>query len=310
MKKLYLLVVSFLFLTLSALPLTAATITDSDGRQVQFDRPFKRIISLYPAHTVNLLRLGLEKEIIAISLSDTSLNRPYVRFQDDPERLLALKPDLVLIRPMISRGYPNLVRTLERHNVQVVSLQPTSMDELFTYWRNLGALTGREPQAREMIAEFQQGLQKINASLAHIPPEKRKRVYFESIHKQMKTFATSSMAVFVLEAAGGRNVARDAKQMRNTNIAAYGKERILAKANEIDLYLAQYGRMNPVSIEMILREPGFEAIRAVRERQVFLVGEEMVSRPTMELLDGIVFVRSLLYPDYSQKQKQLSAHNE
>ena len=33
----------------------------------------------------------------------------------------------------------------------------------------------------------------------------------------------------------------------------------------------------------------------------FLVAEEMVSRPTLELLDGIAFVKSLLYPDYAQK---------
>ena len=89
--------------------------------------------------------------------------------------------------------------------------------------------------------------------------------------------------------------------MRETNIAAYGKERILAKADQIELYLAQSGRMNPVSVDDIIREPGFDVIRAVRNRQVFLVDEEMVSRPTMGLLQGIGFVRSLLYPDYDQK---------
>jgi len=93
----------------------------------------------------------------------------------------------------------------------------------------------------------------------------------------------------------------DAEQMRETNIAAYGKERILAKADQIDLYLAQSGRMNPVSVDDIVREPGFSVIKAVRERQVFLVDEEMISRPTLGLIDGIAFVRSLLYPDYGQE---------
>ena len=40
---------------------------------------------------------------------------------------------------------------------------------------------------------------------------------------------------------------------------------------------------------------------ADNRRMVFLVDEEMVSRPTMGLLQGIGFVRSLLYPDYDQK---------
>lgn len=280
----------------------AASIVDSEKRTHTFAQPFQRIISLYPAHTTNLMDLGLDKEIIACGQGDSQLpGRPSVRFQDDPERLLALKPDLVLIRPMISRGYPNLVRILEQNKVRVVSLQPTEMDELFSYWQDLGTLTGREEQARAMIATFNQRLGAMTASLNAIPKEKRKRVYFEAMHEQMKTFAPTSMAMFVLESAGGVNVAMDADRMRETNIAAYGKERILAKAGQIDLYLAQSGRMNPVTVEDIVNEPGFGVIKAIRERQVFLVGEDMVSRPTMGLIDGIAFVRSLLYPDYEQK---------
>ncbi|WP_448871164.1 ABC transporter substrate-binding protein [Desulfobulbus propionicus] len=281
---------------------SAASITDSENRTLVFNTPFQRIISLYPAHTTNLLELGLDKEIVACGPSDRHLSgRKVVRFQDDPERLLALKPDLVLIRPMISRGYPNLVRILERNNVRVVSLQPTEVPELFQYWEDLGKLTGREQQAREMVVTFGKRLAAITTSLEAIPKDRRKRVYFEAMHQQMKTFAPTSMAMFVLESAGGVNVAQDADRMRETNIAAYGKERILAKADEIDFYLAQSGRMNPVSVDDILREPGFSVIKAVREGQVFLVAEEMVSRPTLELLDGIAFVKSLLYPDYAQE---------
>ena len=275
-----------------------ATVTDSERRSLVFDRPFTRIVSLYPAHTENLLHLGLDREIVACSPADRELpDRPRVQFQDDPERILALRPDLVLIRPMISRGYPNLVRILEQHGVRVVSLQPTTADELFAYWQALGTLTGREAQAQAMIADFGRGLARISDDLRSIPSERRKRVYFESIHRQMKTFAPGSMALFVLESAGGINVARDAARMRETNIAAYGKERIIARADEIDVYLAQRGRMNPVRVEDITGEPGFAVIRAVREHQVFLVDEELVSRPTPDLLDGIVQVRALLYPE-------------
>ena len=261
------------------------TITDSEGKVLVFPKPFQRIISLYPAHTTNLIDLGLDKEIVACGAGDTQLpDRPRVQFQDDPERLLALKPDLVLIRPMISRTYPNLVRILERHNVRVVSLQPTETSELFAYWETLGKLTGREDKAKAMIETFGRELARIATEVNGIPKEQRKRVYFEAIHSQMKTFAPSSMAMFVLESAGGVNVAADAQRMRETNIAAYGKERILARADEIELYLAQSGRMNPVSVDDIIREPGFGVIRAVRNGQVFLVDEEMVSRPTMGLL--------------------------
>ncbi|BCO10237.1 ABC transporter substrate-binding protein [Desulfolithobacter dissulfuricans] len=275
----------------------AATLRDSDNRVIVFDHPFSRIISLYPAHTRNLLDMGLEPEkIVAVGRSDRQLDRPRVSFRDDPERLLALEPDLVLIRPMISRAYPQLVKRLEQSGVTVVSLQPASMDRLFWYWETLGRLTGKEDGVRAMIGRFGRELATIRRQVDLIPAGQRKKVYFEAIHRRMKTFAPRSMAIFVLESAGGINVAADALQVRNTNIAAYGKERILARASEIDVFLAQKGRMNPVTVEMIRSEPGFQVIKAVRNDQIYLVDEKLVSRPTLGLLTGIRTVFEILYP--------------
>ncbi len=275
----------------------AGPIVDSDGRVVLVEKPFIRIISLYPAHTRNLVDMGAAGQIIAVGRSDGQLpGLPRVGFRDDPERLLALKPDLVLIRPMISRASPQLVSRLEQSGVTVVSLQPAAMDELFCYWETLGRLAGHVEDAHAMIAAFGRGLAEIKLEVDHIPLQDRKNVYFESIHRRMKTFAPGSMAIFVLESAGGINVAKDAPQVRRTNIAAYGKERILARAKQIDVFLAQKGRMNPVTVEMIKKEPGFQVIKAVRENQIFLVDEKLVSRPTLGLLEGIRTVFELLYP--------------
>lgn len=275
----------------------ARPIVDSDGRVVVVEKPFARIISLYAAHTRNLIDMGAGAQIVAVGRSDKQLpGLPRLSFRDDPERLLALQPDLVLIRPMISRAYPQLVQRLEQSGVKVVSLQPAAMDELFRYWETLGTLSGHNQQARQMIAAFGFGLAEIALQVAHIPEADRKQVYFESIHKRMKTFAPDSMAMFVLESAGGINAAEDAAQVRKTNIAAYGKERILAKAARIEVFLAQKGRMNPVTVDMIRTEPGFQVIKAVQNNQVYLVDEKLVSRPTLGLLAGINTVFNILYP--------------
>jgi iron complex transport system substrate-binding protein len=127
-------------------------------------------------------------------------------------------------------------------------------------------------------------------------------VYFEAIHSKMKTFTPDSMAVFALETAGGINVASDAKAVRNTNIAYYGKERILSHGREIDVYLAQSGVMNQPSLELILNEPGYKTIKAVADGEIYLIDEQIVSRPTMRLLDGIYNIGKILYPvDFSDK---------
>ncbi len=274
--------------------------------------PFTRIISLYPAHTENLAALGLDQEIIGIAASDTYppsvLARPRFSLHDNPEKFIAARPDLVLIRPMIEHAAPQLLEQLQGAGITIISLQPRTIDEMFSYWQELGRITGREAEAGRMITDFQQGLQALQQSIEAIPPAERPRVYFQSIHAKMKTFSPSSIAIFALIQAGGQNIATDALARRGSNIAAYGKEQILAHAAEIDIFLAQEGRMNRVSKEQIAAEPGFQAIKAVREGKIFLVDEQLVSRPTPRILIGIEEIRQILYPAHGIRTQTDPSH--
>ncbi len=272
---------------------------DQAGRKITVTSPFRRVISLYGAHTENLFSLGADSAIIGVSRHDdypeAALRKPVFSYHDDPEKFMAARPDLVLIRPMIDRGYPRFVERLEKSGITVVSLQPASIDEMYVYWRMLGQLTGRRQQAEEMIQRFRKSVSDIRFATRSLSG--RKKVYFEAIHRKMKTFSPESMAIFALETAGGINVASDAKPVRKTNIAAYGKERILSHADEIDVYLAQYGAMNRPTISSIQSESGFRVIKAVNTHQIFIIDEKIVSRPTLRLLEGIFAIGSILYPD-------------
>lgn len=287
---------------------SAETVTDQRGRQITVPKPFRRIISLYGAHTENLFNLGLCNEIIGVSVNDAYpvqvIEKPKFSYHDDPEKFIAHSPDLVLIRPMIDNGYPDFVSQLERYGIVVASLQPSNISEMFDYWRTLGSLTGRITEAEALVSAFRSKTAQITNLTQNIPL--RKKVYFEAIHSRMKTFTAGSMPLFALETAGGINVANDARSSRNTNIANYGKERILAKAGEIDIFLAQKGIMNPVNIQQILDEPGFHIIKAVQTKQVFLIDENIVSRPVPRLYQGIVTIGKLLYPDiFASIEKEL-----
>jgi len=278
----------------------AAVITDAAGRVIPVSQPFQRVISLYGAHTENLFKMGAEDVLIGVGRNDVYPPRvsslPGFSYHDGPERFLAAAPDLVLIRPMIDRGYAPLIQRLEQSGITVVSLQPGTIEEMVAYWRILGLLTGQETRAEAMITAFQQAVADFQALAASV--QVPKRVYFEAIHKRMKTFSPGSMPIFALETAGGVNVAADADRVRTTNIAYYGKERILSRAAEIDVYLAQQGAMNQPSPALISNEPGFDVIKAVKAGQVFIVDETIVARPTWRLLYGINTIGNMLYPEH------------
>lgn len=279
----------------------ALVVTGFVGNSEAATQQYTRIISLYSAHTENLVSLGAEDLIVGISPSDNYppqiLNKKRFSYRDDTERFIAATPDLVLVRPMIERSYPQLTAKLRQAGIAVISLQPTSVDGIFDYWKELGKLTRREDEAKVMINHFNNRLDAIKESVEQIAESDRPWVYFESMHRKMKTFAPTSIAIFALEQAGGRNIASDAKQVHSTNIAEYSKERILAHAEEIDVFLAQKGRMNPVEIETIRNETGFQAIKAVKENRISLIDEHLVSRPTMRLIEGIEHLHILLYPE-------------
>jgi iron complex transport system substrate-binding protein len=196
---------------------------------------------------------------------------------------------------MIDRGYPGLMQRLEKSGIAVASLQPNTVEEMFDYWRILGALTATESRAADMTARFKRAVAAFKNLTAGIEP--KKQVYFEAIHSKMKTFTPRAMAIFALETAGGVNIAADARQVRTTNIAEYGKERILSRSSEIQVYLAQYGAMNRPSVAAIKAEPGFTVIRAVQTDDVYLIDEMIVSRPTMRLLAGVYQIGRILYPE-------------
>ncbi|WP_419787443.1 ABC transporter substrate-binding protein [Pseudodesulfovibrio sp.] len=297
MKKLVILLVFLLCLPVAA---RGGQITDDAGTTIEFSAPFTRIISLYPAHTENLFNLGLDEQIIGVSTSEDfpseALTKPQFNARDGVEKFLAAKPDLILIRPMHLRSHPALWSALKRQGIKVLALQPSTIDQMYAYWRKLGRLTGKEPEAEKMIANFKSGLEKAESRLDRVPANKRPKVFFESVHRKYATFTPGSMPLFVLKTAGGRNVATDAKANHDSNIANYGLERMLNKGSQIDVYLSQHGHMNEVSERDIANAPAASRIKAVRDRNVFLVDEHLVSRPTMRLLQGIETVHQLLYP--------------
>jgi iron complex transport system substrate-binding protein len=274
-------------------------IVDAHGRQITITSPFQRIISLYGAHTENLFSLGAGAQVIGVGRNEdwpkVAKNKPVHSYHDGLEKFLSARPDLVVVRPMIDRGYRRLLQRLEEHGVTVVSLQPRTLDQMFVYWRILGKLCGRSSSAQQMIALFKSSTGRIQQRTATIPS--KKRVYFEAIHNRMRTFSQTSMPIYVLETAGGVNVAEDAKPRRGTNIADFGKERILSLGDQIDVYLAQFGPMNRPTREMIINETGYGLIRAVRQGHVHFIDEKLVSRPTLRLLTGICSVGEMLYPD-------------
>ena len=297
MKK----VLTTFFLCFMIISMFSLEIVDDAGYKITFNKPFKRIISLYGAHTEVLYELGLDEEIIGVSKHESyppeALKKPTFNYKDDAEKFISANPDLVILRPAFYKRYGNLIKKLKDYGITVVALQPLQYKDLFNYWEKMGVLTGREEQVKKIIERFKKDTEKIKNIVKDIPKEERKMVFFESGHKKFLTCAPNSMADTVLKTIGTENIAKDAI-LTGSTVAQYKKEMLLDKADEIDIYIAQKGAMNKITLDKIYKESGFEAIKAIKEKQVYIIDEKIVSRPTPRLILGMKKVGEFVYPKY------------
>jgi iron complex transport system substrate-binding protein len=79
-------------------------------------------------------------------------------------------------------------------------------------------------------------------------------------------------------------------------VANYGPERLLEKAPEVEILISQEGPMNKVSIEAIRERDIYSILPALRNGRVFRVPEELISRPTPSLLEGLELMKGMIRP--------------
>jgi iron complex transport system substrate-binding protein len=274
---------------------------DDCGYSVSMEKPARRIISLYSAHTENLYSLGLHDEIIGVGRADDYppevKKKKIFDYRSDPEKVIAADPDLVLIRPFIMKSSPNFVLALQNAGINVVCLYPERFEEFDAYVQRLAQLTGREVYAEELLEAFHLSID--NTRKKTEPLDGKVRVFFESTGNNYRTISHDSMAATAIQFAGGLNIAGDAVPLhKTTSIASYGTERLLQKANEIDVYVAQKGKMNPgISPDAIKKRPGFHVIKAIREEKVYCIDEKIVSSPTFRFAQGVEELARMFYPE-------------
>ena len=263
--------------------------TDARGKEIILEGPAERIISLYSAHTENLFALGAGDRLIGGSNSEVypeeALLLPVYHYREDPEKVIAAMPDLVLVRPMIERVAPEYIEALERAGLTVASLYPDTAEEFDGYIRTLAMITGTQEQAEALLEDR---AARIRAIAEEIEGIERVKVFFETSADPLRTLTNEALAATSVYLAGGELVTDDAPENPGSSMVEYPVEKLIEKAEEIEVYVAQLGGMNKlVTAEDILSRPGYAAILAVREGNVLVIDEKLVASPTFRQMEGI-----------------------
>jgi iron complex transport system substrate-binding protein len=185
----------------------AITVTDDAGATVTLPAPAQRVISLAP-HVTELLYAagGGAKMVGAVSYSDYPAEAKQLpRVGDnkalDLERIVALKPDLIVVW-----RHGNAQRQLDRLREMHVPLffsEPHHLDDIAVSLTKLGQLLGTSPTADAAAAAYRRDIAQLRTQYANRPPVS---VFYQVWDQPLMTLNGEHMVSDVIALCGGRNV--------------------------------------------------------------------------------------------------------
>ena len=172
-----------------------------------------RIISLVPALTEMLFAIGAGPQVIAVSSYDDfppdtkRLPRVGALLDPDVERILALRPDLVLTYG----SQDALEAQLASAGIRTFSYRHGGLDALFRTLRELGVATGRAAEAGRAADRIRQQLDAVRGRVRGRPRPRVLLVFGREPGTLNQLYASGGAGFLheMLEIAGGTNVLAD-----------------------------------------------------------------------------------------------------
>lgn len=273
---------------LLALPAQAAAmrVVDDAGQTLEFVRPPQRIISLTPHLTELLFAVGAGAQLVGVdSASDypaaaRTLPRvgDYSRIQF--ERILALKPDLVLVWVGGNRAAD--IHGLKQMGVPVLHTQATRLDDVARLLRLIGQASGHAAAGEAAARDFSVRLAELRERSARQPPVS---VFYQVWDRPLMTVGGTHWISDALTVCGARNVFADLRGLS----PVVSREAVLKRAPA----LIVSGSDAPDMRRPWLR---FASLPAVKNDAFVRVDADRLHRLTPRLLEGVAELCAAVAP--------------
>lgn len=231
-----------------------------------------RIISLVPSVTEILFAVGAGRQVVAVSSYDDfppetkSLPRVGALLDPDVERILALRPDLV----MVYGSQSQLEGQLARAGIRAYSYRHAGVDNVLMTIRDVGRLTGHASESERVARDLQAQLDAVRARVRGYPRPRTMLVIGRDAGALRGVYTSAGVGFLheLLDAAGGDDVFADIKRegMQPSN------EMMIVRAPQviIELHSAE-----PAAADVVQRERALwnalASVPAVRNNRVHLL---------------------------------------
>jgi iron complex transport system substrate-binding protein len=272
--------VLFVCCVLNATSHAAIRVQDGMERPVVLESTAQRIVSLSPHITENLFAIGAGDALVGVSdYSDypeaaKALPRISGFSGLDLERILALKPDLVVAW---HSGNPReQVERLAELGMHVFFSEPGSLDELAEELIALGRLTGHEQRAGRRVSEFREAFKALDMKYHH---RVRRKVFFQIWREPLMTIADDHIITDIIELCGGENIFSD---LTASSAGVVDKEAVIGRRPDVML-ASLPTHMEPVLLDQWREWP---QIPAVQHDHLYYINSDVINRHSLRLVEG------------------------
>jgi len=255
----------------------AVTVQDDLGNTVTLAQPARRIVSLAPHVTELLYAAGAGERLVGTSnVSDyprEAAQLPSVgSFAAlDLERILALKPDLIVA--WHSGNKPAQLARLRQFGIPVFESQPADFGMIATSLEQLAHLAGSDASGQAAAAAFRARWHSLQDQYRGRPEVS---VFYQIWSQPLMTLNGRHMVSSVLRLCGGRNVFAELLQLAPT----VSVEAVLAADPQVIL------TPGDAKDQPLERWRQFPRLRAVRDGQLYSVNADWLNRAGPRILDA------------------------
>lgn len=261
-------------------------VADDDGQLLEFTRPPQRIISLAPHLTELLFAVGAGAQVVGADTASTypdaakALPRVGDYSRVNFERVLALKPDLVIVWRGGTRAAD--IHGLEKLGVPVMHAQAVRLSDVARLLRLLGQVSGHAQEGEAAAEDYSERLRALQVRDRQKPPL---RVFYQVWDRPLITVGGPHWISEALALCGARNVFA---ALRGAS-PVVSREAVLRSAPA----LIVSGRDAPDASRQWQR---FVSLPAVKNRAFVRVNADLLHRPTPRLVDGVAELCAALAP--------------
>ena len=257
----------------------------------------KRIVSLVPSMTEVLFAIGAGDEVVGVSSFDRFppevMSKPRVGALIDPdfERILSLKPDLVIVYA----SQNDLIDRLRRVGIAMVVSRHAGLNDVTASIRDLGARLGRSERASQVAGAIERDLDEIRKRIAGRPRPKTALIFGREPGTLRAIYASAGVGFMhdMLLAAGGDDAFGDVKR-ENLQVTV---EVLLARAPEVVIEVHPAEGWTP---ERLLKEQNvwnsLSSLPAVKSKRVHLLADDRLWAPGPRVAEGARRLAELLHP--------------